>query len=188
MRVLLVDRQSARLSTLRAVIEDAGFSVIDTVSDQADLYEAVDRLAPDAIIVGADSPSRDVLDDVASLSASYPRPLLMLSSRDDRRLMAQASEAGIAAYVMDGLSPALVRSLVDVAVRQSEQMASLRAELADARERLVDRQAIHRAKCLLMEDQGLSEDAAYRQLRQTAMDRALPMVEIARQLLSRAAE
>lgn len=88
LRVLLVDRRSTRLSTLRAVITDAGYHVVDVVSDEADLYDAMERLAPDAVIVGADSPSRDVLEDVATLGERYPKPLLMLSSQDDRRLMA----------------------------------------------------------------------------------------------------
>ena len=187
MRVLLVDRHSDRLSALRAVISEAGFDVVAVVSEDADLYAAVDRLAPDAVIVGADSPSRDVLEDVATLGEHYPKPLLMLASRDDRHLMARASEAGISAYVMEGLSPALVRSLVDVAMRQWQQMESLKRELAETRETLADRQAINRAKCLLMERSALSEKQAYTRLRKTAMDHGLPLPEIARQLMVRAA-
>lgn len=188
MRVLLVDRQSERLSTLRAVIEDAGFDVVDVISEEADLYAAVERLAPEAVIVGADSPSRDVLEDVATLGQRYPKPLLMLSSRDDRQLMAEASKAGVSAYVMEGLSPALVRSLVDVAVGQFRQMQSLRDELEQTRETLADRQVINRAKCLLMEREALSEQDAYVQLRKTAMDRGLPIVELARQVMAQAAD
>lgn len=187
MRVLLVDRHSDRLSALRTVISEAGFDVVAVVSEDADLYAAVDRLAPDAVIVGADSPSRDVLEDVATLGEHYPKPLLMLASRDDRHLMARASEAGISAYVMEGLSPALVRSLVDVAMRQWQQMESLKRELAETRETLADRQAINRAKCLLMERSALSEKQAYTRLRKTAMDHGLPLPEIARQLMVRAA-
>ena len=186
MRVLLVDRHSARLSALRAVIADAGFDVVDVVSEEADLYEAVERLVPDAVIVDADSPSRDVLEDVATFGEHYPKPLLMLSSNDDRRLMARASEAGISAYVMEGLSPALVRSLVDVAMRQYRQMESLKQELAQTRETLADRQVINRAKCLLMERSALSEKQAYTRLRKTAMDHGLPLPEIARQVMVQA--
>lgn len=188
LRVLLVDRRSARLSTLRAVIADAGYDVVDVVSDEADLYDAMERLAPDAVIVGADSPSRDVLEDVATLGERYPKPLLMLSSQDDRRLMAEASAAGISAYVMEGLSPALVRSLVDVAVRQFQQVETLRRELAETRETLADRQVINRAKCLLMEREAMSEQQAYARLRKTAMDHSLPLAEIARRVMTRAAE
>ncbi|MFC3102502.1 ANTAR domain-containing response regulator [Salinisphaera aquimarina] len=188
MRVLLVDRQSARLSTLRAVIADAGFDVVDVLHEDADLYAAVERHAPDAVIVGADSPSRDVLEDVATLGRRYPKPLLMLSSQDDRRLMAQAADAGVSAYVMEGLSPALVRSLVDVAVRQFRQMESLKRELAQTRETLADRQVIDRAKCLLMERSALSEQQAYTRLRKSAMDHGLPLPEVARQVMVHAAD
>jgi len=187
MRVLLVDRRSERLSALRSVITDAGFDVIDVLDENADLYAAVERHAPDAVIVGADSPSRDVLEDVATLGRRYPKPLLMLSTHDDRQLMAQATDAGISAYVMEGLSPALVRSLIDIAMRQYRQMETLKRELAETRETLADRQIINRAKCLLMEHGAISEKQAYTRLRQQAMDYGLPLPEVARQVMVRAA-
>lgn len=187
MRVLLVDRHSVRLSVLRAAIADAGFDVVDVVNEDADLYAAVARQTPDAVIVSADSPSRDVLEDLATLGAHYPKPLLMLSSRDDRRLMARASEAGISAYVMEGVSSAMVRSLIDVAMHQHRQMQALRRELAETRETLADRQVIDRAKCLLMEHAGLSERQAYKHLRQTAMDQGLALPEVARRVMLQAA-
>lgn len=187
MRVLLVDRHSARLSALRAAIVDAGFDVVAVVNEDADLYDSVECLSPDAVIVSADSPSRDVLEDVATLGERYPKPLLMLFSRDDRRLMARALEAGISAYVLEGLSAAMVRSLIDVAMQQYRQMEALRRELAETRETLADRRVIDRAKCLLMEHAGLSEQKAYRHLRKTAMDQALPLPEVARQVMLQAA-
>ena len=188
MRVLLIDRRSTRLSTLRAVISDAGFEVVDVVSEDADLYAAVERLAPDAVIVGADSPSRDVLEDLATLGRSYPKPLLMLASKDDRRMLAQALEAGISAYVLEGLSPALVRSLVEVAVRQYGEVETLKHELVETKERLADRQVINRAKCLLMEQSRCNEQDAYQRLRRAAMDQALPLAEVARRIMVQAAE
>ncbi|MES1926207.1 ANTAR domain-containing protein [Salinisphaera sp. T31B1] len=188
MRVLLVDRHSARLATLERVIVAAGFNVVAVLGEDADLYTAVNRYTPDAVIVGADSPSRDVLEDLSTLGQRYPKPLLMLASRDDRALMARATEAGISAYVMDGLSAALVRSLVDVAMRQYRQMESLKRELAETRETLADRQVIDRAKCLLMEHRAMSEKQAYSQLRKSAMDHGLPLPEIARRVMVRAAE
>lgn len=186
MRVLLVDRRSGRIATLREVIEQAGFAIAAVVSEDADLYTAVEAHRPDAVIVDADSPSRDVLEDVATLGEHYPKPLLMLSSNDDRRLMTDASDAGISTYVMEGLSPALVRSLVNVTVRQHQELASLRQKLAETEETLADRQVVNRAKCLLMEQSALSEKQAYMRLRKTAMDRGLPLPEVARQVMVRA--
>lgn len=183
MRVLLVDRHSHRIATLKDVIVGAGFEVVDVVREEADLYAAVERLAPDAVIVGADSPSRDVLEDVATLGERYPKPLLMLASNDDRELMARASQAGVSAYVMEGLSPALVRSLIDVTVRQYREMESLKRELQDTRDTLADRQVINRAKCLLMERAAITEKQAYGRLRKSAMDRGLPLPEVARQVM-----
>ena len=185
--VLLVDVGSSRAATLRAARVEAGVRVVGVGADGEGLYEAGERLAPDAVLVDADSPSRDTLEHLAVLGERYPRPLLMLSPRDDRRMLAGAAEAGVSAYVLEGVSPPLVRSLVEVAVRQFEDVQTLRRELDEARETLASRKVIDRAKTLLMERHGLSERDAYGRLRKAAMDRGQPLVEMARVVLERGA-
>lgn len=186
--VLLVDVHSTRCSTLRAALEEAGFRVVGVLADDPDLYEAVERMAPDAVLVDADSPSRDTLEHLAMLGQRYPKPMLMLSPRDDRQSLAAAADAGVSSYVVEGVSPALVRSLVEVAVRQYQDVEALRQERDEARADLAGRKVIDRAKSLLMERHGLSERDAYRRIRKAAMDRGLPMVEMARSVLERSAD
>lgn len=186
-RVLLVDARSMRAATLRAALGEAGFEVVGVVPDTDDLYRAVEEFKPDAVIVDADSPSRDTLEHLASLERQYPKPLLMLSARDDRKTLIAAADAGVSAYVVEGFSPALVRSLVDVAIRQFRSVAALKDELTEVRESMEGRKVIDRAKCLLMEQGGLSEKDAYAMLRKSAMDKGMPLVEVARAVLQHSA-
>ena len=186
-RVLLVDLHSRRVATLGAALRDSGFEVVGVMGDSDRLYEAVQNLAPDAVIVDAQSPSRDALEHLAVLSQRFPKPLLMLSAQDDRKMLAAAADAGLSAYVVEGFSPALVRSLIDVALRNYENTQALRTELADARETLASRKVVDRAKSLLMEQHGLSERDAYARLRRAAMDKGLPMAELARHVLDASA-
>ena len=186
-RVLLVDIHSTRASMLRAALEDAGFSVVGTVASEQDLYTVAAKLTPDAIIVDAASPSRDSLEHLAVLEKRFPKPLLMLSAQDDRKLLAAAAQAGVSSYVVEGISPALVRSLVEVAIQQFQARRSLESELQKARDSLESRKLIDRAKGLLMAQADLSEADAYAHLRKTAMDRGQPMVAVARALLERGA-
>lgn len=186
LRVLLVDLQSGRVATLRAALEDSGFTVADVITSGDDLDDAVRRIQPDAVLVDTDSPSRDTLEHLATLEG-FPKPTLMFSARDDPRALAMVAEVGVSAYVVEGLSPALVRSLVRAAVRQHEDVRALRDELDELRANAEGRKVIDCAKHMLMERTGMSEQDAYARLRKEAMNRSISMAELARAVLQRGA-
>src|SRR5690349_14839428 len=116
LRVLLVDARCGDASRLCGVLQQSGFNVVGTLQESDDVLAAVSRLAPDAIIIDADSPRRDTLEGLALIGRTHPRPIVMLSEQGDSALVRTAAEAGISAYVVDGISPQSVRSLVEVAV------------------------------------------------------------------------
>jgi response regulator NasT len=81
------------------------------------------------------------------------------------------------------MSPERIRPILDVAMARFEHEQALRAELNTARTELKDRKTIDRAKALLMQRQGLSEEQAYNKLRKTAMDKGLKLAEVAQRML-----
>jgi len=93
-------------------------------------------------------------------------------------------EAGVSAYVVKGLAQERVRPVVDVAVAHFNRYHSMREELDRARLSLVERKAVDRAKGLLMEQQGLGEDAAYKLLRKLAMDQNKRIGEVAQDIVT----
>jgi response regulator NasT len=98
----------------------------------------------------------------------------------------EATRAGVSAYVVDGLDPARVKSIIDVACARFEEFQRLRAALAEANLRLAERKVVERAKGVLMKARGLSEDEAYRALRRMAMDRNRRLAEVAQALVDAA--
>jgi response regulator NasT len=89
----------------------------------------------------------------------------------------------VCAYIVAGLAPQRIRPILDVAMARFAHEQALRTALADAQTELQDRKAIDRAKGLLMQRQGLTEQAAYEKLRTTAMDKGLKLGEVARRML-----
>ena len=183
LRVLLVDAKSGRASLLRAALEDAGFSVVGTVAQPLELYEQVEALSPDVVLADANSPARDVVEDLVAAGANSGQPLLMLTRTDNPELLRLALGQGVAAYSVDGLSPALLRSMVEVAVAQYRQADVLRAELQKAKNSLEGRRLIERAKGLLMDQHGLSEAEAFKRLRDESMRSGTPLAELSLRLL-----
>jgi response regulator NasT len=181
--VLVVGGQT---EALERALGAAGFLVLGSVDSESDLDAAVRAHAPDAIVIHADSPARDTLEHVALLNRRTPKPVVMLCAGGDRALLRAAAQAGVSLYAVDGLTPALLHSLVEVAVLHFRSRASLLAELEQTRQSLDEGRTIDRAKCLLMEREALSEADAYHWLRRAAMQRGQRLADVARVLLEKA--
>jgi response regulator NasT len=182
MRVLVIDPDPAR-----AALVAEGLDGVDPLEvRQAPLFDAAETaaFAPDIIVVACDSADRDTLESLREAGEANPRPVVMFADRSAPGLAEQAIRAGVAAYVVDGLSPARVRPILEVAMTRFSLMQQLRGDLAKAKANLESRKVVDRAKGLLMKERGLDEEAAYRLLRKLAMDKGRPIGAVAADLLA----
>ena len=186
MRILVVDDSTERAGVVTQGLAGAGHEIVWHGEAAMELLQAVERLGPDVIIVGADSVTRDTLEGVALMSSGSPRPIVMFVDQSDDEAMRAAIGSGVAAYVVDGLDPSRIRSIVDVAVARFGKHRELIEELSEARLKLAERPIIERAKALLIKRRGLSEEEAFKLLRGTAMKRQQKLVEVAQHLLDAA--
>ena len=168
---------------LRDGLIDAGYDVVATLNGDLHLPQRLSQLAPDMIIIHADSDARDVLEHVVMATRDEPRPIVMFTEHSEPNDMRAAIAAGVSAYVVAGLQPQRVKPVLDVAMARFTVEQKLRAELSSARSELAERKVIERAKGLLMTRNGYSEEEAFRQLRRQAMDKNLKIVEIAQRIL-----
>lgn len=184
LRVMLVDDQPPRAAILERALSDNGYLVVARLPSAAGLLAQVGQLNPDVIIVDMDSPDRDTLEHMALLQRDLPRPVVMFAGSEDEEIMARAIHAGVSAYVVDGLQPARVRAIVNVAITRFREYQALRDELERTRGQLADRKLIEKAKGVLMSRRHLSEEQAYQMLRRMAMDRGQRLVDVARNLIT----
>lgn len=183
MRVLVVDESPDRAQVLREALHLAGYEITATLSSPVALLKTIDELKPDVIVIDTESPSRDVLEHLVMMSQHTPRPVVMFATDGAREKIREAVRAGVSAYVVDGLDPARVKTIVEVAVARFEDFQNLREQLAQANLKLSERKLIERAKGLLMKSRNLEEEVAYAMLRKFAMDRKLKIAEVAQQLI-----
>jgi response regulator NasT len=184
MRVLVVDPDPARAALVVAGLGDIDplqvRSVLAFEEGRSDLAE----FKPDVIVIACDSPDRDTLENLRVANAHNPRPVVMFVDRSTPGLAEAAIGAGVAAYVVDGLSPKRVRPVLDVAMSRFQVMQQLRTDLAKAQADLAARKSIDRAKGLLMRERKLDEEAAYQLLRKLAMDSGRPIGAVADDLVA----
>ena len=175
--------QVERARVLRIGLLEAGYDIVASLPPDMYLPERIAQLQPDMIIVDAESDARDVLEHIVIATRDERRPIVMFTNDEDTSHVKAAVAAGVSAYIVAGLAPQRIRPILDVAMARFQHEQALRAELADAKTELKDRKTIDRAKGLLMERQGLTEQAAYEKLRKTAMDKGLKLADVAQRML-----
>ena len=190
MRILVVDESDERAALLGEALTAAGHEVVASLSSPLELLRAVDALRPDVIVIDTESPTRDVLEHVVIVSQSSPRPIVMFASDSGSEAIRSAVRAGVSAYVVDGLDTTRVNSIVEVACARFDEyqreFQRLKIELAEANLKLSERKLVERAKGLLMQSRGVSEDEAYHALRKLAMSKKLRLGDVAQQVIDTA--
>jgi len=183
---MLVDESQQRSAAVAGVLQSVDCEVVACLSPEQDLLAEVARYRPDVVIIDIDLPSRDTLESLRSVQAANPRPMVMFSLDDNGDTIRRAVQAGVSAYVVDGLQAQRVRPILEAAIARFDQHRHLQAELYQARSELEGRKKIERAKGIVMMQRGIGEPAAYRLMRKAAMDQNRRLVDIADSIITAA--
>ena len=184
LQVLVVDENRGRSDLLTQAIIDAGHDAVSMQNSGKVLSKMVSDLSPDVIIIDIESPDRDTLEQMRSISRENPKPVVMFSDDNKPESIKEAIEAGVSAYVIDGLNDKRIKSLMDVAIARFREYQALKDELNQVKNTLEERKVIDRAKGILMKHKNCSEDEAYQLLRKSAMQTNQRMIDVARNLIA----
>jgi response regulator NasT len=193
LRILIIDENAARAAILEEGLrlagsgEDTGTLEVHHISDTANLLARIGAIDPDVILIDLENPSRATLEHMFEVSRLARRPIAMFVDRSDSAAVQAAIDAGVSAYVVDGLRKERVRSILDVTISRFRAFERLQSELREARSALEERKIIEQAKGILMRQRGCSEEEAYVLLRRTAMNQNRKIAELARSLVAAAA-
>jgi two-component system, response regulator / RNA-binding antiterminator len=184
MRIAIVDDSPARAAVIREGLAASGMAETLVLSERLGLVARIEEFAPDVILMDLGNPQRDELEELFAVSRALARPVAMFVDRSDDASMEAAVDAGVSAYVVDGLKAERIRPVLELAIKRFKAFARLRAELDEAKTALAERDTIDRAKHLLMKKRGIDEPAAYALLRKAAMDGGRRIAEVADALLT----
>lgn len=179
MRIAIVDESTARASIIEEGLSALSDCEIFVLKERQGLLARIGEIAPDIVLIDLGNPSRDVLEEYFVVSRALARPIAMFVDEADDDAIGASIDAGVSAYVVDGLHSNRIRAVVDLAVRRFNAFAQLQAELAEAKGKLAERETIDRAKRILMENMGVSEPQAYAELRGKAMQSGKRIAQIA---------
>ena len=184
MRIAIVDESASRAAVIHEGLAQLDDCEIFVVTDRRGLVARIGEIAPDIVLLDLGNPSRDVLEEYFAVSRVLDRPIAMFVDESDEESIAASIDAGVSSYVVDGLAAHRIRPILDLAVKRFSAFARLQADLAEAKGKLAERDAVDKAKRILMDSRGLTEPQAYAELRKTAMNQGRRIAEIAEALLT----
>lgn len=183
--VMLVDDETERALLVEQALAQHGYQVVCQLSSTASLRYHVERVQPDIIIIDMDSPDRDTLEHMTVISQHNPRPIVFFANHDDNPdSIKLAIQAGVSAYIVDGLTAKRVKPIIDVAVARFNEFQQLRHQLHNSQSQLAEQQLIDKAKRLLIKKQQMDEAKAFSTLRKLAMDRQQKMADVAKDVIA----
>lgn len=184
--ILVIDENAIRASIIEEGLREAYYQRVTVIHEVIGVARTIETLQPDVIFIDLENPNRDMMEHLFQLTRTVGRPIAMFVDRSDTASIEAAVEAGVSAYVVDGLKKERVKPILDMAVSRFNAFSRLQRELADAKSALEERKVIERAKGILMKMRGLSEEEAFALLRQTAMNEKKKISEIAQSVVTAA--
>ena len=181
--IIVVEKDRDRALMIVDGLREAGDFDIIVIAEETGLARRIADRNPDLVLIDAGNPSRDALEDLTLATAPMSRPVAMFVDRSDGAMTKAAIEAGMSAYVVDGLRPERLKPILDAAIARFHMVQKMRVELAETRRALEERKLIDRAKGILMRARGIGEEEAYAILRKAAMDQGKKVVDMAQALV-----
>jgi response regulator NasT len=194
LRILIIDENAVRAAILEEGLREASGDgqaseavAIHHIRDTVKLLPRIASIDPDVIIIDLENPSRDTLEQMFQVSRLARRPIAMFVDKSDSATVQAAIDAGVSAYIVDGLRKERVKPILDVTISRFHAFDRLQTELHHAKSALEERKVIDQAKGILMKQRSLSEEDAYVLLRRTAMNQNRKIADLARSLVAAAA-
>ena len=184
--IIIVDSDPDRARTICDGLGELPGAKYATLPPGPGLARRIAALHPDLVLIDADNASRDEMEELTLASGPMERPVAVFVNQSDSALTRAMVEAGVAAYVVDGLTPARVGPVVDAAIARFNMLQKMRAELDATRAALEDRKVIDRAKGIVMRARNIPEEQAYALMRRSAMEKGRKIAEIARAIVTAA--
>jgi response regulator NasT len=185
-KIVIVDESPIRAAILKEGLRDAGFTSVEHIPEMHNLLARIYAFDPDVILIDLENPSRDVLEQMFQVSRAVRRPIAMFVDQSDAASIQQSVEAGVSAYIVDGLKKERIKPILDLCISRFNAFAKLQDELDRTKSALEDRKILDRAKGVLMKLKGLSEEEAYVLIRSTAMREKKKIGEIAQSIITAA--
>ncbi|AXY59614.1 ANTAR domain-containing response regulator [Acinetobacter sp. WCHAc010052] len=180
LKIALIDDDSERVEFVKKTLIEHQFDVVACLmTDQLNAFY-LQQIHADVILLDMDHPHRDIIESCVS---QFDLPTVLFTKNGHKETIKSAIEAGLTAYIVDGIQPAKLDNILEIAIEQYKKHKKLLNDLHETKSKLADRKDIEKAKVLLMNLHQLNEEQSFQLLRKNAMSHRMTIGEMSRRLL-----
>ncbi|WP_425266735.1 ANTAR domain-containing response regulator [Brevibacillus fortis] len=183
-KIMVVDDEPIIRMDLREMLENEGYLVVAEAKNGEEAVEQAHRHKPDLIIMDVKMPVLNGIKASSIIRSFSDSSILLLTAYSQKELVQDARKAGVTAYLVKPVSEDDLIPAVEIALSQKEKVVSLKKDINDLKQKIEDRKAVEKAKGKLMSALSMEEDAAYKWMQQVSMQRRMPLVKLAEEILS----
>lgn len=184
-KIIIADDESIIRRDLREILSEQGYLVVGEAADGRTAIEMARKLKPDLVIMDIrfEGDDFDGIEAARVLTSEDIAPVLLLSAFGQRDLVERAKEAGVIGYLVKPFSEADLSPAIETALERFREFRAIKKEAKDLRKSLETRKAVDRAKGLLMDKEGMTEQEAFRRIQKLSMDARKPMRVVAEAII-----
>ncbi len=182
-RVIIADDESVIRADLREMLTNLNYLVVGEIGDGRSAVNLARELKPDVVIMDIKMPDMDGIEAARLMTEEKIAPVLLLTAYAQRDLVDRAKEAGVVGYLVKPFREQEIVPAIEIALARFGEFRELEKEVGDLNETLETRKVVDRAKGILMDSQGLTEQEAFRKIQKMSMNTRKPMKEIAQAIV-----
>jgi response regulator NasT len=182
-RIVIADDESVIRADLREMLSNLNYLVVGEAGDGQSAVNTARELKPDVVIMDIKMPDLDGIEAARILTQEQIAPVLLLTAYSQRDLVDRAKEAGVVGYLVKPFREQEILPAIEIALARFAEFRELKKETADLQETLETRKVVDRAKGVLMDQQGMTEQEAFRKIQKTSMNSRKPMKEVAEAII-----
>ncbi|MBS3910057.1 MAG: response regulator [Actinobacteria bacterium] len=183
LRILIAEDEAIIRLDLKEMLTELGHEVVGEAWDGEMALELAEELAPDLAILDIKMPKMNGIEAAKAIANKGICPVIMLTAYSQKALVDEAIKAGAMAYLVKPFDKSDILPAIEVARGRFQEMRQLEVQVKNLEERLEVRRMVERAKGMLMEERGLDEASAFRQLQKWSMDKQLTLKAVAQEIL-----
>jgi len=178
--IVIADDEPITRMDLREFLEEEGYNVVGEASDGFDAVEICRKKKPDLVLMDVKMP---ILDGIKAsrviFNENTAKSIILLTAYSGAEFIEQAKEVGVMGYIVKPINKPSLIPAIEVAIAKGREIEEMKEEIVTVKDKLESRKIIEKAKGILMENDNMSEDDAYKRIKKLSMDKRCPMKDIA---------
>ena len=183
LRIIIADNESLIRLDIREMLEDAGHEVVGEAVNGRRAVELTRQHRPDLVLMDIKMPEMDGITAAGKIYADKIAPVILLTAFSQPDIVDKAKDSGVLGYLVKPVQESQLFPAIEIALSRWQEMQGLEDELEKLKDSLETRKLIDRAKGIIMAAHKLGEQEAYRRMQQYAMQKRVPLKDVAQSII-----